>query len=80
MHKYFFVLGRNYGLSKIEIQTLLNKLNSEPKIILESKEVLIIETAETLDAESLLKTLGGTIKIGEILDNFSTDEFIKQTF
>lgn len=77
MHKYFFVLGRNFDLSKTEIITLLNILNFNPKIILISKEVLIIETAEKMDAENLLKTLGGTIKIGEILENYPTDEFIK---
>lgn len=69
-------MGRNFDLPKTEILTLLNKLNSEPKIILESKEVLILETAEELDVKNLLKTLGGTIKIGEILENFSADEFI----
>lgn len=77
MHKYFFVLGRNYNLSKTEIQTLLNKLNSEPRIILDSKEVLILETVDKLDTENLLKALGGTIKIGEILEDYPTDEFIK---
>ncbi len=62
--KYFFILGNNPTLSFAEIASVLN-LKPEQVLFL-SEESLIIDIEEELDAEKLIRRLGGTIKIGEI--------------
>lgn len=66
--QYAFILGRVYTLSIAELFEVLSKLNVPIKITAASLEVLIIETENSLDAEKLQKTLGGTIKILKIVD------------
>lgn len=68
--KYFFVLGNNPTLSVAEISAVFglaqNKDTKCPVGHLVSKDVFILETKQEIDAQSLIKRLGGTIKIGEI--------------
>jgi tRNA G10 N-methylase Trm11 len=62
MPKYFFILGSNPTLSAAEVSAVLD---APDKINLQDN-VLIYSTGQKLEAEFLIKRLGGTIKIGEI--------------
>jgi len=78
--QYFFILGKNPILSKAEIDSVL-KLESIKYKSLEFKgNVLVIETEKVLDIEWLNKHLGGTVKIGRILDKIKTLEGFESKF
>ncbi|MCX6714342.1 MAG: hypothetical protein NTX72_00835, partial [Candidatus Uhrbacteria bacterium] len=62
----FFILGSHPDLAKAEILSVVG-LNS--KILLESSTVLVLEHVE-IPLEDLQNRLGGTIKIGIILDEY----------
>ncbi|OGL61855.1 hypothetical protein A3C09_04725 [Candidatus Uhrbacteria bacterium RIFCSPHIGHO2_02_FULL_47_44] len=62
----FFILGSHPDLAKAEILSVVG-LNS--KILLESSTVLVLEHVE-MPLEDLQNRLGGTIKIGVILDEY----------
>lgn len=79
MPQYFFVLGNNHTLSKIEIITVLKNLPVDFKIISTSSEILIIETGLEINPNDLIKKLGGTIKIGEIVNSFTVDKFLESS-
>ena len=66
--KYFFILGQNPTLSSAEITSLLS---GEAEILAASSEVLLLETTKDQNAFNLMARLGGTIKIGLILDVLS---------
>ena len=78
MHQYFFVLGNNHTLSKIEILTVFSKENINFKIITSSAEILILESNQKIDLQGLMKKLGGTIKVGQIIDSISFEKFQEQ--
>lgn len=73
--KYFFILGNNPALSLAELFGLLNddiqdfSLNNNARIITFCKDFLIVELDKKIDANKLMGLLGGTIKIGIILEN-----------
>lgn len=73
MPQYFFILGKNPTLSTAEIISVLNKLQISFVIKTLSTEVLILSTAVELPSE-FIKTLGGTVKIGKIIDEVSLDD------
>jgi len=62
--RYFFVLGKNPTLSFAEIAVVLS-LKPEQVLYL-SKEAAVVETEDEIDAQSLIRKLGGTIKIGVV--------------
>ncbi|MFA6410646.1 MAG: DNA methyltransferase [Candidatus Buchananbacteria bacterium] len=62
--KYVFILGRNFKLSVAEILAVL----PQAKVIEETSSFLIVENEE-FDCAEILKRLGGTIKIGKIIDS-----------
>ncbi len=62
----FFILGSHPDLAKAEI---LSVVGSDSKILLESSAVLVLEHVE-VPLEDLQNRLGGTIKIGVILDEY----------
>ncbi len=66
--KYFFILGQNPTLSSAEITSLLS---NEADILVASEEVILLETKKNLDVGEIIGRLGGTIKIGHILDVLS---------
>lgn len=74
MPQYFFALGKNPTLSSAEIISVLDRLDISFGIKVLSVEVLIIDTHKDLPIENLIKTLGGTIKIGKIINEVSLDE------
>lgn len=59
---YFFILGANPALSLAEIYTMLGTL---PSYELVDKDCLLVEVTGDLDTKSLIKKLGGTVKIGQ---------------
>lgn len=67
-NRYIFILGRNSDLSVAEIESVLKKNKIDFSLIAKSREVAIFETATSLDINLINKTLGGTVKIGVVLD------------
>jgi len=67
--KYLFVLGNNPSLSVVE---LLNKLQPK-KYFLISKDVFLMEFNEKIDELKVIKKIGGTIKIVELLEREEQD-------
>lgn len=64
MFEYFFILGRNSALSVAEIESAFGKDITSRTL---GKGFYIIETKGRLNLNELQQTLGGTIKIGEIV-------------
>ena len=62
--KYVFILGHNPKLSAAEVLAVLPKA----KVVTETSSFLIIENSK-IDCEEILKQLGGTIKIGEVVSD-----------
>lgn len=62
--RYFFVLGRLAALSIAEIFAVLH---GDFVVEAVSDEVMVISTKTPLDLPGLMRQLGGTIKIGEIV-------------
>jgi len=60
--KYFFILGNNPTLSLAELSAVLDLKNAE----LLSPDFLLWEIDQEIQANSLINSLGGTIKIGVI--------------
>ena len=60
--KYFFILGTNTTLSVAELAAVLDLKNTK----LLASDFLVWETTNEINAETLIKRLGGIIKIGEI--------------
>ncbi len=64
---YLFVLGRDYELSKLEIESLLESKNIEYKVVDSSREVVVIE-AKNIEP-GIIEEFGGIIKIAEVISN-----------
>ncbi len=82
---YFFILGNNPSLSIAEIIHVLSVKEKNFKIEKVSKQILIIKTKKILNHQVLQKQLGGTIKIGQVIEKIKmadlknlTPECIKQ--
>ena len=60
-HNYFFILGNHPELSIAEIEAL-----NLGDIVFYSREILLVGRPNFLDAQNLIKEIGGTIKIGEV--------------
>lgn len=66
MRTYFFALGTNHTLSKIDIVNMLARKGIDFEIIEASEEILIISTSSELETKSLINGLGSAVKIGKI--------------
>ena len=73
--KYVFVLGRFSALSVFEIINVLKRFVDEVEIIECNDLFLIVEVKEELDCSVLINDIGGTIKIGKIVDD---SDYIKK--
>jgi len=62
--KYFFVLGNNKTLSVSEIISVFSEANTGDLL---GGGVFVFEVKNEIDAQSLIKKIGGTIKIGLIV-------------
>lgn len=67
--KYFFVLGTNTALSVAELAAVLDL----EKVNLLAPDFLVWETSLEINPESLIKRLGGTVKIGVIKEEVAGD-------
>ncbi len=76
-YKYSFILGHSPEISFAEIKSSLNFLSIKFSILEFNKNFLIIETDSEIDANSIMKQLGGVIKIGKIQSEFSSSEIEK---
>jgi len=70
---YFFILGNNPTLSIAEIINVL--ANQTIKIEKVSSKILLIKLSEKIDVPELQNQIGGTIKIGQIVDNVNLNSF-----
>lgn len=62
----FFILGTHPGLSAAEITAVAGI--DQKDIVWASPEILVAETGPKFDAAAVMSRLGGTIKIGRLLD------------
>ncbi|MDA2935806.1 hypothetical protein MYX06_01105 [Patescibacteria group bacterium AH-259-L05] len=74
---YFFILGNNPTLSIAEIVCVLSAKIKKQNIKILSQDIFIVELNKKIDTSLLQKQLGGTIKIGQIINNFSIDDIKK---
>ncbi|MDO9399821.1 MAG: DNA methyltransferase [bacterium] len=70
--KYFFVLGSNPTLSIAEITSVFS---DTPEII--NNQILILDSQKDIQAQEIIKKLGGTIKIGEINNQIDKRDYRK---
>src|SRR3989338_6800085 len=68
---YAFILGRVYTLSLAEVVIRLQKEKVEYRVKTVAPEIALIETDEKIKVKELQATLGGTIKIVEIIDTLN---------
>lgn len=80
MQTYFFALGTNHTLSKIDIVNMLIKKGIDFEIVEASEEVLIISSETELEAESLINELGSAAKIGEIMRVYQISQWPSDAF
>ncbi len=74
MNRYFFALGKNSTLSIAEIISVLNLQSVSFSLEFISSEMAICKTNQDIKSDELLEILGGTVKLGKILDEISFDE------
>lgn len=74
MGQYFFVLGRDPALSLAEIIQSLSQLVISYSIKYFSPEAVILETDKDLNAVDQMSILGGTVKIGKVIDKVGLEE------
>jgi len=77
VYRYYFVLGTNHTLCKVDIVNILSKKGVVFEIIEASEEILLIETKERLEISSLMVELGSVVKAGEIFESYSLNGFPK---
>jgi len=75
MQTYFFVLGTNHTLSKIDMVNTLQKWGIAFEIEAASEEVLLVKTETDLDVQSLMTELGSAAKIGKIFKTYPLENF-----
>ncbi len=66
--KYFFVLGNHPALSMAELYSTITITSAEYI----APDVFVAEVAGELDTKNLIKRIGGTIKVGRIVNTIST--------
>ena len=75
MKEYFFALGTNHTLSKIDIVNTLLKKGVNFEIIEASEEILLVATTAELGVEQLIGELGSAAKIGKVLRFYQKDKW-----
>ena len=75
MSTYFFALGTNHTLSKIDIVNTLAMKGVDFEIIEASEEILLISTEVELETKELIEELGSAAKIGKIFREYSKSEW-----
>ncbi|MEI7498217.1 MAG: hypothetical protein WCK11_02955 [Candidatus Falkowbacteria bacterium] len=75
--QYFFVLGNNPELSAAEIMQTA-QANFKNPVYLSGKGLLLVESDSEIDADMLIRCLGGTIKIGLVKSETTKETAPKQ--
>ncbi len=73
--QYYFILGINHSLSKVDIINVLSKNPLDFAILEASEEILLIETEKKLEVDSLMLELGSAVKIGQIFEKYPKKNF-----
>lgn len=71
--QYFFILGKNPALSVSEIESVLEQNIKDREL---GRDFFIVDAEHELDPEKLQKALGGTIKIGKIINDNPSESII----
>lgn len=74
MNKYFFILGKAPTLSIAEIVSIFDSRRINYSIQSLSDEVAVISTNKEANAEIFMRVLGGTIKLGKVINEISLDD------
>ena len=72
--KYFFILGNNPTLSMAELAAVFAEVVNWQLV---SSQVCIVDLPKEIDAQKLIRRLGGTIKIGIIRDELKGKDLQK---
>jgi tRNA G10 N-methylase Trm11 len=78
--QYYFILGKNPLLSLAEIKAVLEFFDYKFTIVNFKDNILILEIDKSLDIEVINQRLGGTVKIGQIIDQVNNLEEIADKF
>ena len=70
--EYFFVLGNNPTLSIAELSAVFSLNKNNKKIIFASDKIIVLRLDQKINAKSLIKKMGGIIKIGVIEKTIDT--------
>lgn len=77
--RYIFIFGRNPELSRFELESYLASHSIEYNEISSGKRGIVLEFNKILNSGSLIKELGGTLKICEVIESkeklFFQDKF-----
>lgn len=73
MSQYVFVLGRNPFVSLAELDVTLS--DTAPGFTIEhlSEEICVVSTPAPIDTQQLMRQLGGTVKIGRMIQTVGLD-------
>ncbi len=69
--QYFFILGRHADLSLAEIQATIKRQKNESKALFFGHDWAILDIKKELQPEAFINLLGGTIKLGVIIEKTS---------
>lgn len=75
---YFFILGTNHTLCKIDVVNTLTKKGVNFGIIAASEEALLVETQGKLELNSLMLELGSVVKAGRIFNKEPNGDFSEE--
>jgi tRNA G10 N-methylase Trm11 len=67
--QYFFVLGNNPSISVAELSALLPNFSQNNIIVYPEQSLLLFEGDLPMEPKKMIRRLGGTIKIGKIIEN-----------
>lgn len=73
MQQYFFVLGRNPEISIAEIKAVFRLQSLPCKVLQTSETILRVESNPDLNIPQLNAMLGGTVKIGKVIESLPLD-------
>jgi tRNA G10 N-methylase Trm11 len=72
MNRYIFLLGRNPDLSLAELKSVFARLSLSFKLIQHAGGIALVESKD-ISIDQLNKILGGTVKIGTVIETLPLD-------
>lgn len=64
--QYYFLLGKNPEFSKLELVSVLKKLNCDYSVVFHLNDELVLDFKEEIDLDRITERLAGILKIGKI--------------